>query len=247
MARIKYIIANHNYSKYLKSAIDSALRQTYPCKLCIGDDASTDTSWEIIKAYFPNAKEIDKGEYILIEENGHIAIRLKQQSGPSHVRNLLIDLTIENTDYYAILDADDENYPNKIEKCMSVFFKYPEVAIVYADYHIINEQGIKKTEHKESYSYNRLIQECIIHSGSMIRGQALKDVVEQTGWYDFRIRCSEDYDLWLRICEKYMAYHIAEPLSLVRVHSQNSTNSVSQSVWQQCWAFVQEKFKQRHG
>lgn len=246
MESVRYLIANYNYGRFIRKAIDSALNQTYPIKLCIGDDASTDDSTAIIKEYFPNATMEDKGEYLLLEENDNIFVQLKKQTGPSHVRNLLIQETILKTDYYAILDADDTNHPTKIEKALQIMRQYPSVGIVYADYYIKRDDGLILPEYKESFSYPRLLQECIIHSGSIIRKEALEYAAENTGWYDFRLRCSEDYDLWLRICEKYIAYHIPELLSTVLVHKNNSTNSVSQEIWQSCWQLTRQKLEQRH-
>jgi glycosyltransferase involved in cell wall biosynthesis len=43
------VLANHNYDKYIKGAIKSALEQDYPAiRLVIIDDCSTDDSWSTI-------------------------------------------------------------------------------------------------------------------------------------------------------------------------------------------------------
>src|SRR5579864_5011090 len=49
---ISVLINNHNYGRYLKAAIDSALDQTYPAvEIVVVDDGSTDNSRELIAAY----------------------------------------------------------------------------------------------------------------------------------------------------------------------------------------------------
>ena len=49
---VSVYIANHNYGKYLKKAIDSVLNQTFKdFELIIIDDGSTDNSHKIIKKY----------------------------------------------------------------------------------------------------------------------------------------------------------------------------------------------------
>ena len=59
------------------------------------------------------------------------------------------------------------------------------------------------------------------------------------------MRTCEDYDLWMRISEKYVIAHIAEALTLVRVTGDNSSFIVNQDVWQRNWSRVMEKLQQR--
>lgn len=242
---VTYIICNHNYGRYIGNAIISAQKQTYKSNIAIYDDCSTDDSWEQIKYYlFKDTKfSTEENEYFTkISDGNNIALRGKVNVGPSHARNVIIDQTIDKTDFFAILDADDENYPSKIEKAINILKNNQLIGIVYADYDIYNVDTKNLIrEYKEPYSFGRLLQECIIHSGSIIRKTAIDSVREKYGWYDPRLRCAEDYDLWLRICKKWLAYHIPESLSLVRVHKNNSTNSVKREVWEQCWNLVRQK------
>jgi glycosyltransferase involved in cell wall biosynthesis len=244
---VTYIICNYNYSDYITRAIQSAQKQTYPCNLAIYDDASQDDSWEKIKTIFGGTYNTEDNEYYTkLSDGQNIALRGKMNLGPSQSRNILIDQTIDNTDYFAILDADDENYPLKIQKAVNILQNNPLIGIVYADYDIYNvdtKNCIR--EYKEPYNLSRLFQDCIIHSGSVVRKTALDSIREQYGWFDPRLRCAEDFDLWLRICQKSLAYHIPESLSLVRIHQNNSTNSVRKEVWEKCWQLVRQKYEQR--
>ena len=45
--------------------------------------------------------------------------------------------------------------------------------------------------------------------------------------------------------ERGLAYHIPESLSLVRSHSNDSSNSVPKETWQKNWQYVAEKTKMR--
>ena len=50
--RVSIVIINYNYGQFLREAIDSALRQTYPhTEIIVVDDGSTDNSREIIASY----------------------------------------------------------------------------------------------------------------------------------------------------------------------------------------------------
>ena len=87
--------------------------------------------------------------------------------------------------------------------------------------------------------------ECIVHSGALISKDALNSVLEETGYYDEKMRTCEDYDLWMRISEKYIIAHVPKSLTKVRVTGDNSSFIVNQEVWQKNWRRVVEKMQQR--
>lgn len=255
-SRVTYIICNHNYGHYLEGCLKSAINQDYsPLQICIIDDGSNDNSWEIIESFFPDEEVIEQNgpNFILKSWTRNdglrklTAIKLDKKYGPSVARNVGIDATIHETDYYAILDADDENYPDKISKCIKILESDSNLGLVYADYHILNvDTGNILYEYKKPYDKQLLYRECIVHSGSVIRKEALEKAKDNTGYYDCNINCGEDWELWLRIADNYTMYHLAEPLSLVRVHQQDSTHSRSKEHWQKCWNYIREKTQQRH-
>jgi hypothetical protein len=124
----------------------------------------------------------------------------------------------------------------------------PQIGVVYADTDILNtETEIKTREFREPFDRNRLLQECIVHSGSLISREALEGVKDENGYYDRNMRTCEDYDLWMRISEKFIVFHIAEPLTLVRIQPQNSSITVDKSVWENNWQRVMAKTRMRNG
>ena len=95
---VTVLIPNYNDEEYIDNAIESAVNQDYPGPLtiCIVDDGSEDSSWDIISSYFN-----DKDGDILTKKNagrfGHtnfIAIK-NVNSGPSEARNVGIKKTLE--------------------------------------------------------------------------------------------------------------------------------------------------------
>lgn len=250
--RTTVLIANYNYGRYLKDAIESALTQTVePQCICIVDDNSTDDSWEIITSYCENNQREEQvvpspGGNILVKlgnigETDLLGVKLPQTSGPSVARNVGIQFTLPVTNIYAILDADDCMRPNKLEKCLKPF-EDERIGVVYANYYNINEDtGVSLLEVKEPYSIERLQNECIVHSGALIRAEALDRVKDNMGWYDSSMRTCEDYELWIRLSNVCMFYHIAEALTDVLVHKENSTNSVKNEIWQRNSAYIRSK------
>ena len=246
--RVYAIICNHNYGHYIKYAIDGIKKQTYHTVPVIIDDSSTDNSWELINKEFDNSYQEKHTEQCLVRYNDKlIAIKTRQTSGPSHCRNLGIQFIWPNFSHVLICDADDVPYPNKAEKLLKIFEENESVGLAYGDYDILNvNTGNIIREFKEPYSKIRLNQDCIVHSNFMISQKALEYIFEPTGWYDVNLRCVEDWDVELRVSERFLLMHIAESLTLVRNHNNNSTNSVNKEIWQQCWTRVNQKMQQRY-
>lgn len=229
MERFTVLIANHNYGKWIKTAIESALNQTYENKsVIVIDDGSTDNSAEVIGSF---------GDKVT-------AVYVKDSKGPSYARNQGIKYTWDKTDFWAVLDADDEMYPTKLEK-FAEKLKNP-VGICYADYENFNDEtpSVLVREHKEPYSKLRLMQECIIHSGAAFSKEAVIHAnVDKDHVYNEALRCAEDWDLWLKLSRASLGYHISESLTKVRIHGNNATNSVKQEVWNQCWKYIQQNLQ----
>jgi len=247
---VTILIANYNDEEYIDIAIESAINQDYPGKLniCIVDDGSTDESWDIISSYFDEKEGtiLNKRNSGRFGNTNLIAIKI-ENSGPSNARNVGIEHTLEDTDIYAILDSDDEMYESKISTCIGPFVMSEGlVGVVYADYDTVHvDSGKIIREFKEPYNRKRLVRECIVHSGSLISKEALELVKEDTGFYDVTMRTCEDYDLWMRISEKYLISHVPVALTKVRVTGENSSNIVAQETWQKNWMRVMEKMQAR--
>ncbi len=247
---VTVVLANYNYGEYIGGAIESVVQQIYPSgRMCLAivDDGSTDDSIDKIFSCTKFKPKKDGWYEGYIREMQVLVWQNKNNYGPSYARNLAINKTLEFSDAYVVLDADDEMYPHKVPALVDILYWHPLVGSSYADYDVLNvDTGITIREYKEPFDKQRLSQECIVHSGSAIKKQALLDTREQN-FYDEELRTCEDYDLWLRIANRYMIVHVPEPLTLVRVTPNNSTNAVKKSLWEANWLRVYNKAKLRHG
>lgn len=260
---VNVLIANYNYSKYIENALLSALDQTYENYIItIVDDNSTDNSWEVICNFMKdNFSHWVKNDYDGYKEfwvdslSKHgkitncqkiIALQCKNNGGPSKARNIGIAHTLDYTDIYAILDADDEMYPKKLELGAAYLGQSPQIGVVYGDcdlYDEVNRTTIR--EYREPFSRQRLMEECIVHSGALIKKSVLLDCKDEFGFYDENMRTCEDYDLWIRISEKYAIFHIPQALTKVTIQPNNSTLTVDKSIWQQNWNRIRQKIIMR--
>jgi glycosyltransferase involved in cell wall biosynthesis len=259
METVYAIIANHNYGEYVGKAIKSALGQLHPTKVCIIDDGSTDNSVEVIGEALNIATDQP-----INERNGHYFIKQTPCVGASEARNIAMKQVWGKADFFLILDADDEAYENKVQRMLQSF-KHPGVGAVYADYHINNTKtGITIPEYKKPFCVELLQRECIVHSQSLISKVCLEQVLESGSVYDPELHkpradsegnkqhsgaVSEDYDLWLRICEKFMIWHVPEFLSLVRVtgNNQSTPENITPEIFNAARQRMIEKANIRNG
>ena len=243
---ITVIIPNHNYGKWAEDAIDSVLNNYMEgVSVCFIDDGSTDDSarkvYDLINEKYDNTlNQIPAISGRYKDTPMKISLIAKNEaSGPSTARNIGIKHSINNTKYFMFLDCDDIYFNGKIQKSYEIIKKYePIVGCVYSDYinfHI--DDNINIPMHKEPFSKNRLLEECIIPPHSLVP----KYVFEKIGLFDEEMRVAEDYDLWLRMSKYFIGYHIAEPLVKMRVGPYNSTNTVPKEIWIKNWHRIQEK------
>lgn len=251
--QITCLIANKNYGNYVENAIKSCLNQTLaPTCVCIIDDGSTDNSWDVISKYTSQNQRQDEtvqsehGPVFMatgsINDTDIFAVKLPKSVGPAEARNIGIELTKQVTDIYAMIDADDAMLPQKLEICVEKF-KNESIGLVYANYYLINhENKTKLLEIKEPFDIFRIQQECIVHSGFLVRKDLLEKVKNEDGYYDRTMRTCEDWALELKLLKHCTFYHIPEALTEVLVHNNNSTNSVDKKIWQQNWNRISQKY-----
>ena len=256
---VTLLIANYNYASYVQCAVESALNQDYDgmIQVCVINDGSTDDSWSIITSMFSDVA--DKDATILNEpkSSNRILIAIdRENGGASLARNTGIDYTWDSTDIYGILDADDYYYDTKVRTCVDKILEHgPHVGVVYADYDIIHTHSNTTTrEHKAPYNRTVLMRECMIHSGALITKEALESIKENGEYFDSSLHgpaseefigCSEDYDLWIRISEKFMILHIPQSLAMMRETGNNQTTNVTTESHQRTQKIILDKTRRR--
>ena len=140
-------------------------------------------------------------------------------------------------------DLGDEYLDGKIKKSVQ---KYEDnkkyVGIVYSDAIIENlNKGTKIHEFREPFSRDALERECIISNTPLVSKEAIKSC----GMYDEEMRTCEDWDLWLRITETFVAIHLPEPLHVYSVTGRNSSDTVDKEVWQSNWQKIRQRLLHR--
>ena len=197
-----------NGKDYVENAIKSVLSQTYAnFEFIIVNDGSTDCTAEIL------AKFDDPRIKIITND---------QNFGLTKCLNKAISTA--KGEFIARMDADDISLPHRLEKQLHFLEKNPDYALVGSAYYRINEKGaicqlINVLTDDGEIKIGLQQQNWFGHGSVMMR----RDVFVEMEGYGERFKYAQDYDLWLRISERYKLANIAEPLYCWR----STENSIS--------------------
>jgi glycosyltransferase involved in cell wall biosynthesis len=118
---VSIVVINHNYARFLKQAIDSALDQTCPAdEVIVFDDGSSDGSREIIESY---------GERVHPVLNGHV--------GLIEAFNRAAALAAGEVVFF--LDADDYLYPDCLAEVLAEW--RPDLSKVQFQLDTVDSEG----------------------------------------------------------------------------------------------------------
>jgi glycosyltransferase involved in cell wall biosynthesis len=208
---VSVIITNYNQGRFAKRALDSILSQQHPLDLLevvIVDDGSTDDSVAIIEELLPRYQEFFDVKLITQTNKRTAGARNTGIRNTSH-------------EFISLLDIDDEYCPTKIKRCVEELLRYQHVALVYSDYIEVKENRKWKT-FKEPFDNNVIMTHCIVSTNPTFR----RSCFNQIGEYDEQLYYSEDYDMYLRLCQLFMFRHIPETLFLYHHHGENKMQQV---------------------
>ena len=217
MSIVTAIITTHKRNhEIVERALKSVIAQTYHVEdVIIVDDSPSD--FEQRTAVKSMAEKYKNVRYIAHDKC----------QGACAARNT--GISASRGEFVAFLDDDDEWKPEKIEKQLEKF-KDDKIALVYCGAEVFNDAdgsiNYDRTDYLRGMVYEKLILNNFIGSTSypLIRKKALIDV----GGFDVLMQSAQDYDLWLRIGQKYEVDYVPEALALYHVHPgvRISTNPV---------------------
>lgn len=205
MPNVSIIIPTYNRYQFLLEAITSVFHQTYQdFEIIVVDDGSTDNT-----------------EDILCNFDDRVRYFKQKNSGSAVARNRGILNSKGN--YIAFLDSDDLWYPQKLEKQIEVFQKYPNVGFVFSDFSRGNSiqfpapiQGFfSSIEFTYGDLFPLLSQMNPIGTSSFM---CRSEVVCYSGLMDHTLRRAQDIDFWRRIASVTEAFFLREVLVHMREH-----------------------------
>jgi glycosyltransferase involved in cell wall biosynthesis len=220
MPKVSVIIPAYNHGHFLGEAIQSVLDQTFPeFELIVVDDGSTDNTKEVVESF-----KDPRIRYIYQENRGLPAARntgIKASGG----------------EYIAFLDSDDVWLPRNLELKVQVLDARPDVALVCSDFYPFdNETGaiIGRFWHDKPFLSwlnpqevaRQPLKELLSRGGCFIRYSVAvmrREVFTEVGYFDESIWGHEDWDMSVRIVQRFPIETIDIPLARYRVHGSNLT------------------------
>ena len=192
---ISVVIPSYNRREFLKRSIDSAINQTKkPLEIIVVDDGSTDGTETMIKSDYDFVKFIKQ-----------------KNKGVSAARNIGIKVSIG--EWICFLDSDDEWKKDKLEKQINAMKSNPGYKFFHSN-EIWIKNGLRINQKKKHKKYggdifDKCLDMCRISPSSVMID---KTVFDEVGNFNEDLVVCEDYELWLRICDKYRVFFIDEPL-----------------------------------
>lgn len=218
--KISVIMPAYNVAPYIDEAIRSVLaQQDISFEFLIGDDASTDNTWDRIRSYQTDPKVR--------------AWRFSHNRGECVVRNFLITRAL--SPYISFCDADDLLMPGFLKTLVNVLKRNAEIGVVYGDM-------IERRSHQKDRILRRsrgpvktwdLIDGSISHIGTLVR----KSLIQKVGWYRPEYRFLGDVDLFFRLAEiTEFRYLPGKPLYIYRRRPDSLSNQPKEK-----WVSVGQK------
>lgn len=209
---ISVIIPVYNGETHLRECLESVLSQTEPVQeIIIVNDGSTDNTLSIIREY-----ESIQGVKCISQEN----------KGLSEARNNGIRASSGN--HIAFIDADDIWLPEKIQFQRQILEKHNNIGVVHSNIACIDEHGVpvEGIPFDSNGAHGDCIEHIMMYCGIVISSAVIpRDVLLDVGLFDDRLKSTQDYELFLRISEKYTIHHLDKVLTLYRRHSQSLSQS----------------------
>ena len=206
---VSVLMPAYNAERFIAAAIESILRQTFiHYEFIIVDDASTDSTWSIIKNFAARDPRIQ-------------ARRNETNLGIAGNRNLLLSLACGK--YIAWQDADDQSFSDRLELQHAFLEQHPEVGIVGGYLQFLHEGG--RTGVRRYHPDDKRLRSAIFRYSPVAQPAAMirKICFADFGLYDVRYPPAEDIDMSFRIGQGYQFANIQRPLIQYREHAASAT------------------------
>ncbi|HII40168.1 MAG TPA: glycosyltransferase [Thermoplasmata archaeon] len=203
MPEVSVVIPVYNQETYLGAAIDSVFAQTFrDLEVVVVDDGSTDRTPDVVASYGSR-------------------VRALRQPNAGNAAAFNRGVRASTGRWIAWLGSDDVWVPTKLERQVDAVRSRPAAGLVYTDVVTMDAGGkaLYTTEfpcpdEREACLRFLLRKNFINVSTALVR----RDVFESLGPFDEKDWLCADYDMWLRVAERYDIVRVPEPLVWYRVH-----------------------------
>lgn len=212
------VIPTYNVSRYVRATLDSVIQDADDeIEILVIDDGSSDDTLSIVQGYGPRVRWFHQAN-----------------QGAAAARNKGIELSTGEIIFF--LDSDDVVFPGKFASALEVFAQNPHVGMVFTnlmyidsagntlnhdvldDYPAIRQLGTAALGWhvlpKESAHLQLIASNYISTSGVAIP----RRVLDEIGGFKPDYYCGEDWDLWMRVTERFDIAYVPKTTHAYRLH-----------------------------
>jgi glycosyltransferase involved in cell wall biosynthesis len=208
---VSIILPTYDRLPLLREAVDSVLAQTVSdWELIVADDGSTDDTVAWLEA-------LGDPRIVVLphEHTGHRS--LLRNNG----------LAIAKADWIAFLDSDDRWVPQKLERHLAFHAANPRYRWSYTGRRFIDGNGAPiPAERFAAWTPHagNILRQVLTHQASIALPSVMAEraLLREVGGFALASWSAEDYELWLRLAERFECGVLAEPLLEVRKHKSTS-------------------------
>lgn len=193
MKKVSIIIPTYRGSKYVLSAVNSALNQTYKnIEVIVVDDNGINSDEQL--------ETFNKLEEYIITKKVKYVVHEKNLNG-SAARNTGVKNS--NGDLLCFLDDDDLYKANKVQDSVEKFNELDNsFGMVYCSVEIKSEKEsyVRKAKKSGDLLFDLLMHNVVIGSGSLC---VKRSVFEKVNGFDTTFKRHQDYEFTARVADKY--------------------------------------------
>lgn len=197
---VSVIIPTFNCPQFLKAAVESVLAQTYVhLEVVVVDDGSTDDTAEVVRQFESRVRYI-----------------YQDNAGTASARNTGIHNA--SGEIIAFLDHDDLWLPEKLERQIPWLSSEANIGMVFCGRQFFNTYSNEVTSShpaEPELSVHDFLGHTTIALQSAIVPRAVFDAV---GLFDEQLLGTDDWEMCIRIAEKYRVVGVSDVLISIRGH-----------------------------
>ncbi len=208
--KVSVVMPAYNAEKYIGSAIQSVLGQTWTdLELIVVDDCSQDATAEIVRRLAEEDERIT-----LLQNARNYGVSASRNAGVARAKG----------EWVAFLDSDDLWREDKLEKQLALLERHWDAALSYTASAFIDEAGQAYSyilEAEAETTYKTLLRKNLLSCSSVM---VKREVMLRHPMGGDRMH--EDYAAWLQILqEARCAYGLNEPLLLYRIRRNSKSGA----------------------
>jgi glycosyltransferase involved in cell wall biosynthesis len=204
---VTIVTPSYNQGVFIRATIESVLGQDFPdLEYIVMDGGSTDETASIVAEY--------RSRLTWISE---------KDRGQSHAINK--GFMLAKAPIVAWLNSDDTLLPGAISRAVEAFREAPTVGAIYGEGYLMDREGriTGRFPATERFNLWKLVHlsDYVLQQSTFFRRVA----VEQIGWVDESLHYAMDWDLLIRLGQRFGLHYVPEYLGVLREYGEAKTSS----------------------